>query len=233
VERSTTPGASRGGQRTWFPQPHEPRRGDRPSIAPPGLKSVIAARRPPGVALRSSPGYDRSPLRGYTPSLAGLTATRPHRYRIRGAVPSEFPLRVLFTSFVSLTLLIPPGMCRCQLVGGWCNYTPTQPTRVSDAEPHTPKCSCESCRRAADRDRAVPTDTPAKPAQAPDGPNCPVLRTADDVTYTEARNGPVVAAEQGARVAEAVPPAVTYSPGRLTRTGPPVPIRLVLHKFLI
>src|SRR4051794_6920964 len=42
----------------------EPRRGDRQRVAPPGLRAFGGAG-VPGVALRSTPGYRRSPLRGF------------------------------------------------------------------------------------------------------------------------------------------------------------------------
>lgn len=93
-------------------------------------------------------------------------------------------IRPVLSLLAVLPMLMPPGMCLCQLVparaGGFGSY----PTSAADRDPirHADGCRCESCREPSaptepangTRPDLLPTDGP-RPAPLPGWPCCPAV----------------------------------------------------------
>src|SRR5262245_60997018 len=98
-------------------------------------------------------------------------------------------LRAAVSILVGLPLLVPPGMCICQIVAP-ARHVPPPPSDAQQAAAHTPgrpkahgnDCSCRKCaqkRHRADasaaRSQAV-RHAPGAPAPSDRGPCCPALQ---------------------------------------------------------
>lgn len=126
-------------------------------------------------------------------------------------------MRPTLALLVAATLLIPPGMCRCQLVG---SGTPPAAQTLPAAT-----CKCDGCRKQ----QPASADRLAQPAED-DSPDCPALRDTD--TTPSPIDPPAMPDADRAiafRIDTPALPSVPSSP----RPAAPVPLRLVLHKFQI
>jgi hypothetical protein len=84
--------------------------------------------------------------------------------------------RLVLTLLIALQMLVPPGMCVCQLARvGSASAGTSYPLEVRHAAVHS-DCRCESCsgRVADDHGRKVkPSDSPVAPKHNDHAPHCP------------------------------------------------------------
>ena len=149
-------------------------------------------------------------------------------------------MRSFLAIVVGLTLLVPPGMCRCQIVGSRSADSPNPATTATDEPSLVAPCSCASCLRDAGRtessDRAALAAS--APSPAPTGsecPECPVLRTDDSSTWVEVSKPLPVGQFSFAGLTELVHLVLRHEVPCRPMALPPdrVSLRLVLHKFQI
>lgn len=126
-------------------------------------------------------------------------------------------MRPTLLMLVAAMLLIPPGMCRCQLVGA--------PAEAPVAEAPKAKCKCEGCR---DR-QAQPPAGVSEPLPA-DSPDCPALRDGD---ASPAPVDPPLCVDLDLPALGALEPTPAHPRSPTPSAAPAVPWRLVLHKFQI
>ena len=149
-------------------------------------------------------------------------------------------MRSFLAIVVGLTLLVPPGMCRCQIVGSRSVDSPNPATGAMAGPSPAAPCSCAGCLRDAGRTESSDRTALAAsaPAPAPAGsecPECPVLRTDDSSTWVEVSKPLPVGQFSFAGLTELVQPVLRHAVPCRPMALPPdrVSLRLVLHKFQI